>query len=329
MLLSWKERLAEKLSGLLADSPSSSPATDPRHDRQETLLGAEEICSPKKSRFSYLISLLPKRNLSFHGHNSDVHDKRLRPLRSKHGRWEANGFGSEEKPLEFNVDSGAESENDDVFVTPKTNPVDGSDVFSSTNGSDGNEEVSPSCDSQEFLSYLAEKSIFINSNLFEFFQSSLPNIAKGCQWILLYSTLKHGISLRTLLRNSNSLSGLCLLIVGDTQGAVFGGLLDCPLNPTAKRKYQGTNQSFVFTTLYGEPRLFRATGANRYYYLCLNDLLAFGGGSSFALCLDEDLLHGSSGPCETFGNLCLAHTQEFELKNVELWGFTHSSLHHT
>lgn len=27
-------------------------------------------------------------------------------------------------------------------------------------------------------------------------------------------------------------------ITGDKQGAVFGGLLECPLKPTAKRKYQ-------------------------------------------------------------------------------------------
>ncbi|XP_021607085.1 uncharacterized protein LOC110611213 isoform X3 [Manihot esculenta] len=139
------------------------------------------------------------------------------------------------------------------------------------------------------------------------------------------STLKHGISLRTLIRKSADLPGPCVLIVGDRQGAVFGGLLECPLKPTPKRKYQGTNQTFVFTTIYGEPRLFRATGANRYYYMCLNDLLALGGGCNFALCLDGDLLNGTSGPCETFGNLCLAHQPEFELKNVELWGFTHSS----
>lgn len=30
-------------------------------------------------------------------------------------------------------------------------------------------------------------------------------------------------------------------------------------------------------------------GANRYFYLCLNDLVAFGGGASFALSLNEDL----------------------------------------
>jgi hypothetical protein len=31
------------------------------------------------------------------------------------------------------------------------------------------------------------------------------------------------------------------------------------------------------------------TGANRYYYLCMNDALAFGGGGHFALHVDEDL----------------------------------------
>uniref|UniRef100_A0A9I9CP60 TLDc domain-containing protein n=1 Tax=Cucumis melo TaxID=3656 RepID=A0A9I9CP60_CUCME len=139
------------------------------------------------------------------------------------------------------------------------------------------------------------------------------------------STLKHGISLRTLIRKSGELSGPCLLVVGDQQGAVFGGLLECPLKPTAKRKYQGTNQTFVFTTMCGEPQLFRPTGANRYFYMCMDDLLALGGGSNFALRLEEDLLNGTSGPCETFGNSCLAHTQEFELKNVELWGFAHAS----
>lgn len=30
-------------------------------------------------------------------------------------------------------------------------------------------------------------------------------------------------------------------------------------------------------------------GANRYYYMCLNDLLALGGGGNFALSLDGDL----------------------------------------
>jgi hypothetical protein len=114
-------------------------------------------------------------------------------------------------------------------------------------------------------------------------------------------------------------------VAGDKQGAVFGALLECPLQPTPKRKYQGTSQTFLFTTIYGEPRIFRPTGANRYYLMCMNEFLAFGGGGNFALCLDEDLLKATSGPSETFGNECLASSTEFELKNVELWGFAHAS----
>nr|GEX64038.1 hypothetical protein [Tanacetum cinerariifolium] len=140
-------------------------------------------------------------------------------------------------------------------------------------------------------------SVFISPELYQFFYCCLPNIVKGCQWVLLYSTLKHGMSLRTLIRNTSDLSGPCLLITGDTKGA-------------------GTFQTFVFTTLYG---------TNRYFYMCLKDMLAFGGGGNFALRLDGDLLNGTSGPCNTFGNRCLAHNEEFEIKNVELWGFTHSS----
>ncbi|GJN07578.1 hypothetical protein PR202_ga25479 [Eleusine coracana subsp. coracana] len=61
-------------------------------------------------------------------------------------------------------------------------------------------------------------------------------------------------------------------IVGDMLGAVFGGLLNSPLRPTEKKKI-----SEVYP------------GANRYYYLCMNDALAFGGGGNFALRVDEDL----------------------------------------
>ncbi|KAF5752420.1 oxidation resistance protein 1 [Tripterygium wilfordii] len=209
-------------------------------------------------------------------------------------------------------------------LSPRDNHED-RDSQRSSNDSDVLEEASEQQSPQKSLPNFTDDSAFISQDLYEFLKSSLPNIVMGRQWVLLYSTSKHGISLRTLIRKSADLSGPCLLIAGDMGGAIFGGLLDCPLKPTAKRKYQGTHQTFIFTTLYGAPRIFRPTGVNRYYYMCLNDLLALGGGGNFALCLDGDLLSGTSGPCETFGNLCLAHSPEFELKNVELWGFAHAS----
>nr|XP_019709296.1 oxidation resistance protein 1 isoform X2 [Elaeis guineensis] len=311
-MLSWKEKVADKLSRLLADSPSSpspSAADFPiaSHESQAVSFSSKEFSTPKKSTFSsYISSLLPtssgidadKQNSPACRHNRRTLSSRLLPVQ-----------------LDCRDDHKTKSESDETveFLKEKLEHVSGRNI----NRSNGTEEASTSHDSEEYLSYFLEKSVFISADLFEFLQSSLPNIVKGRQWVLLYSTWKHGISLHTLLRRSIDLPGPCLLIAGDMKGAIFGGLLDSPLKPTAKRKYQGTNQTFVFTTIYGAPRLFRATGSNRYYYLCLNDLLAFGGGENFALRLDEDLLHGTSGPCETFGNLCLAHSAEFELKNVE------------
>ncbi|XP_072960574.1 uncharacterized protein [Typha angustifolia] len=330
-MLAWKDKVAEKLSRLLADSPSSpvSPAVESpfaRRDSQAFYFPTDEFTSPKKSSFSsYVLSFLPSNNsggIEGREVSPSPCPKSIGPLALKPlpRRWNVNDFAWKDRPLECSEESGTESENDEMM---KQECVSDRKV----DVSNGTQEASTSVAPQEFLHHLEEKSVFISADLFEFLQSSLPNIVRGCLWVLLYSTWKHGISLRTLLRKSVNLEGPCLLIAGDMQGAVFGGLLDSPLKPTAKRKYQGKSHTFVFTTIYGEPRLFRATGANRYYYLCLNDVLAFGGGGSFALCLDEDLLHGTSGPCETFGNLCLAHNPEFELKNVELWGFAHSSSH--
>ncbi|XP_008785158.1 oxidation resistance protein 1-like [Phoenix dactylifera] len=321
-MLSLREKVADKLYRLLADSPSSpSPPTADspiaRDESQAVSFSSEEFTTSKTSTFSsYILSLLPTR--------SDIDAEKPNSPARRHSRRTLSSCLLP-APLDCSEDSRNESDETVEILKEKLDHVSERNI----NRSNGTEEASTSHDSGEYVSYLSEKSAFISADLFEFLQSSLPNIVKGCQWVLLYSTWRHGISLHTLLRRSVNLPGPCLLIAGDMKGAIFGGLLDSPLKPTAKRKYQGTNQTFVFTTIYGEPRLFRATGSNRYYYLCLNDLLAFGGGGNFALRLDEDLLHGMSGPCETFGNLCLAHSEEFELKNVELWGFAHLSQYRT
>jgi hypothetical protein len=60
------------------------------------------------------------------------------------------------------------------------------------------------------------------------------------------------------------------------------------------------------------------TGLNRYFVLCTTESLAFGGGGHFALHIDAELLNGSSGACETYGNCCLAQTEDFTLKDVEV-----------
>lgn len=321
-----KERFSETLSRYFSDSPSSQTPDQESEARPHTKEG--------KSASSIFSFILP--SAGFDWFRSDNRNNEVKSLESHTFKWRSKSFSYRDKPMdrysECEYSCQENGENGSIRSPSQNNkssprfengePGSGRSTCSST---DVFEDAADSYSFEETMPNLTVESLFISPDLYEFFDSSLPNIVKGCRWILLYSSARHGISLRTLIRKSAGLSGPCLLITGDKQGAVFGGLLECPLKPTAKRKYQGTNQTFVFTTIYGEPRLFRPTGANRYFYLCLNDLIALGGGANFALCLNEDLLSGTSGPCETFGNLCLAHDQEFELKNVELWGFSHVS----
>lgn len=171
----------------------------------------------------------------------------------------------------------------------------------------------------------SEPSLLLSEKTRSVLFASMPVLVQGRKWLLLYSTWRHGISLSTLYRRSMLWPGLSLLVVGDRKGAVFGGLVEAPLRPTSKKRYQGSNNSFVFTNMSGDPAIFPPTGMNRYFTLCSPEYLAMGGGSHFALYLDGDLLTGSSSASETYGNSCLAHTQDFDVKEVELWGFIYPS----
>ncbi|CAN4075671.1 unnamed protein product [Withania somnifera] len=171
----------------------------------------------------------------------------------------------------------------------------------------------------------SEPSVLLTEKARIVLYAALPVLVQDRKWVLLYSTWRNGISLSTLYRRSLLWPGISLLVVGDRNGAVFGGLVDAPLKPTTKRRYQGTNNSFVFSNVSGQPVIFRPTGVNRYFTVCSMEYLALGGGGHFALYLDGDLLTGSSATSETYGNSCLAHTEDFEVKEVELWGFVYAS----
>ncbi|XWS53746.1 hypothetical protein CRYUN_Cryun10bG0026900 [Craigia yunnanensis] len=329
-----KDKVSGSSSRLFADSSNHSSSSPSDLPQARWYSKGPRYFS---SIFSYIIP-----SVSLGGSESNEHGSDFKPIQSLPVRWKNRKFEVQDESLdsckEYTITYTSEdlekvcedkkklwTDNDTKqTVSPHGEDKDRVSEKSSSD-SDEYQEAREQHSPVKPSANLSDESVFITCDLYEFLVSSLPNIVKGCQWMLLYSTLKHGISLRTLIRKSAELPGPCLLITGDRQGAVFGAMLECPLKPTPKRKYQGTNQMFVFTTIYGEPRLFRPTGVNRYYYICLNDLLALGGGSNFALCVDGDLLSGTSGPCETFGNLCLAHNEDFELKNVELWGFTHAS----
>ena len=179
--------------------------------------------------------------------------------------------------------------------------------------------------------------------------ASIPSRFAMSDWRLLYSTLVHGISLNTLyLRTAGC--GPCIMAMRDREGVVFGAFATefkpASLPPT----FYGGGESFVFQveSLHNLPPLpqedspppteacaiYRWTAANSYFMISAKDHLAVGSGGHFALWLDAELLHGSSGPSKTFANPCLcrrpdaasalggemSEVGEFICDVLEVWG---------
>ena len=61
------------------------------------------------------------------------------------------------------------------------------------------------------------------------------------------------------------------------------------------------------------------SGENYYFQLAQSDSLGIGGGSNYALWIDEDFTRGVSGYCETYDSECIASGEEFDVLNVEIW----------
>jgi hypothetical protein len=73
-------------------------------------------------------------------------------------------------------------------------------------------------------------------------------------------------------------------------------------------------------------KAYKWTGANRYIQLTdiHRKLLAFGGGGdegSFGLCVESDFQRGSTGHCDTFGNDALCEEENFQIVDLEIFGF--------
>ncbi|XP_074603263.1 TLD domain-containing protein 2-like [Brevipalpus obovatus] len=147
----------------------------------------------------------------------------------------------------------------------------------------------------------------------------LPARAVGYSWAMIYSTSQHGISLKTLYRTMTDYENPVLLIIQDTDDTVFGALTSTSLRTSDH--FYGTGETFLFT-FHPEFRCFPWTGENIYFLKGDSHSIAIGAGDgSFGLWLDGDLYHGSSNPCQTFGNTRLSKNQDFVVKTLECWGF--------
>jgi len=143
------------------------------------------------------------------------------------------------------------------------------------------------------------------------------------EWVLRYSPKAHGVSLATLFRNLEGCEHT-ILVVQDVEEHVFGGFAPVPWEPCHGRFY-GSGEAFVFSfgKMDSEPvalNHFPWSCANSCFMYSDSDLLAMGGGDGHhAMVIRSDLLRGCSSPTATFGNPGLASSEEFVVRDLEIW----------
>ncbi|XP_064010211.1 oxidation resistance protein 1 isoform X3 [Pogoniulus pusillus] len=177
----------------------------------------------------------------------------------------------------------------------------------------------PDLEPEAFRPNLSDPSELLQPDQIEKLTKSLPPRTIGYPWTLVYSTAKHGMSLKTLYRTMLGLDTPVLLVIKDSDGQVFGALASEPFK--VSDGFYGTGETFLFT-FSPEFEVFKWTGDNMFFIKGDMDSLAFGGGGGeFALWLDGDLYHGRSHSCKTFGNHTLSKREDFIIQDIEIWAF--------
>ncbi|GBG84627.1 hypothetical protein CBR_g38909 [Chara braunii] len=169
----------------------------------------------------------------------------------------------------------------------------------------------------KFLPKREGESLILKDGHFKALAAALPPRIRLSGWVLLYSSLRDGISLSTLYRKVSK-RGPCVLVARDSNQYVFGCFTSEEWKPG--QKYYGNGECFVFQ-VHPELVAYRWTRANHLFMFSTHNHLAIGGGTNYSLFIDTDLATGRSGECETFGSKPLASSKEFELVYVEVWGF--------
>ncbi|XP_067393482.1 oxidation resistance protein 1 isoform X2 [Emydura macquarii macquarii] len=172
---------------------------------------------------------------------------------------------------------------------------------------------------EAFRPNLSDPSELLQSEQIEKLTKHLPPRTIGYPWTLVYSTAKHGMSLKTLYRTMLGLDTPVLMVIKDSDGQVFGALASEPFK--VSDCFYGTGETFLFT-FSPDFEVFKWTGDNMFFIKGDMDSLAFGGGGGeFALWLDGDLYHGRSHSCKTFGNHTLSKREDFIIQDIEIWAF--------
>jgi len=147
------------------------------------------------------------------------------------------------------------------------------------------------------------------------------------KWKRIYSLSRDGDSFSTMLRHVQN-ENRTIVVIRSTKGDIFGGFVDSPWECKHDGFY-GSAQAFLFKYQNNTISTYKWTGVNRYIQFCDSTSKAIamgGGGGHFGLCVEDDFRRGSTGRCETFGNDPLMDEEQFNVLELEIWGFVSCAL---
>lgn len=106
----------------------------------------------------------------------------------------------------------------------------------------------------------SEKSEILNDHQISALVRELPSMIKMCDWRLVYSLNRDGISMLTFFERCKR-SATTLLVVQDQRGTVFGGYCSEPWRISSG--FYGTGENFLFTFKnQGDLNAYRWTGVD-------------------------------------------------------------------
>eukprot|EP00002_Diphylleia_rotans_P008915 TRINITY_DN188_c0_g3_i3.p1 TRINITY_DN188_c0_g3~~TRINITY_DN188_c0_g3_i3.p1 ORF type:complete len:133 (+),score=19.74 TRINITY_DN188_c0_g3_i3:49-447(+) len=126
----------------------------------------------------------------------------------------------------------------------------------------------------ERIESLVKESSFMQKHHFCTLQCSIPERFQQKKLHLLYSTMKHGISLQTFFQKTHG-HHPTILIVQDDDHQIFGAFASEPWE--VHSRYFGTGESYLFS-FHPNFKAYTWTRANSYFMLAKHDFIAMGGG---------------------------------------------------
>lgn len=160
--------------------------------------------------------------------------------------------------------------------------------------------------------------------------AALPHAERGRDGVLVYCSLAHGSSLRTLYARCEAagadVRGALVVARPLHGGGLLGGYASRGVRPSAGQAY-GSGESFLFAAPEPAGCGVRVHGWSRASSLFAHGdtcYWAMGGGSKggFGLSVDGEVCTGTSAPCETFGldaSLHAGGAGRFTYGALEVW----------